>query len=140
MNRTAYIIQSSPNSKRHICIDAENEIIILQFLNADAARVKKFRKIVEMILLGIRNTELYDKEEIDKSTKGVTAIKMFKGGQNIRLYCKEQSGKEGMFYVIVAELLPKKKDQKVKGSVKSLIKKVGGYVYEIKERKRDELG
>ncbi len=87
-----------------------------------------------MILQGIRNTELYDKEEIDSKSKNVTAMKMFKGGHNIRLYCKEQSNSEGKFYVIVSELVPKKKDRKVKGKIKTLIQTVGSYEYKIIER------
>ncbi|MEJ8819460.1 hypothetical protein [Lacibacter sp. H407] len=134
MPRLAYILQSSENQKRHVCIDATNESTILQFLQEDPARLKKFQQIVTIILENIRNTELYDKEEIDRATKGVTAMKLFKGGQNIRLYCKEQSNESGTFYVIVAELLRKKKDQKVKGKTKTLIQKVAGYEYQIKER------
>ena len=134
MQRLAYILQSSENKKRHVCIDAKNESTILQFLQEDPARVKKFKQIVSNILDNIRIPDLYDKEEIDRFTKGVTAMKLFKGGQNIRLYCKEQSNESGTFCVIVAELLPKKKDQKVKGKTKSLIQKVAGYEYQIKER------
>lgn len=132
--RLAYIIESSPDKKRHVCIDAENEATILQFLQEDPARMKKFQLIKALILRNIRNTELYDKENIDRKTKHVTAMKLFKGGQNIRLYCKEQSDANGTFHVIVAELLPKKKDQKVKARTKTLIQKVAGYVYKIEER------
>ena len=132
--RYAYIIQSSENQKRHICIDAINEQQIMTFLKEDAARIKKFRQIVNLILDGLRNTDLYDKEDIDKNCKDVTAMKMFKGGQNIRLYCKEMRNIAGSFYVIVVELLPKKKDQKVKGKVKTLIQTVANYEYQITER------
>ncbi len=135
VQRLAYKIRSSADNKRHVCIDAENEKEIFSFLNADPARIKKFRQVVDIIIGGLRNSELYDKEEIDKKSKNVTAIKMFKGGQNIRLYCKEQRGDHGIFYVIVAELLEKKKDQKVKGRVKTLIQTVGNYEYKIIERK-----
>lgn len=107
----------------------------MQFLKEDEARLRKFNQVIEIILQGLRNSELYDKEEIDKKTKNVTAMKMFKGGQNIRLYCKEQHDENGIFYVIVAELLKKKKDQKVKGKTKSLIQTVGSYEYKVIERK-----
>jgi hypothetical protein len=133
--RLAYKIRSSKDLKRHVCIDVKNENEIMQFLKEDEARLRKFNQVIEIILQGLRNSELYDKEEIDKKTKNVTAMKMFKGGQNIRLYCKEQHDENGIFYVIVAELLKKKKDQKVKGKTKSLIQTVGSYEYKVIERK-----
>lgn len=69
--------------------------------------------MVDLLLSNLRNTELYDKEEIDKKSKGVTAIKLFKTGQNIRIYCKEQSDiSHGKFYIIAAELLKRKKIRK----------------------------
>ncbi|MVT07340.1 hypothetical protein [Chitinophaga tropicalis] len=117
-----------------MCIDAENEKEILRFLKEDPARIKKFRQIVNLLIEGIRNTELYDKEDIDSGCKDVTAMKMFKKGQNIRLYCKEQKGPLGTYYIIVSELLKKKKSQKNGNTEKTLIKKVSNYDYEIKER------
>jgi hypothetical protein len=132
--RQAYILKSSEDSKKHVCIDALNEVAIISFLKDDEARIKKFYHIVGIILKGLRISELYDKEDIDEQCENVTAMKMFKGGDNIRIYCKEQRDNNGTFYVIVSELLPKKKDQKVKGKVKQLIKKVGSYEYTIVPR------
>lgn len=132
--RKAFILQSSEDGRRHICIDVDNENEIFDFLNEDKARIKKFRQILDIILRGLRVTELYDKEEIDSKSKNVTAMKLFKGGQNIRIYCKEQRSLTGTFYIIVAELLRKKKDQKIKEKNKTLIHKVGSYEYEIVER------
>lgn len=129
--RQAQILKSSEDGKRHICADCENWDAIKAFLREDDARLKKFWQVSDLILRGLRNKELYDKENIDEKTKDVTAMKLFKGGQNIRLYCKEQKGINGTFYIIVAELLPKKKDQKVKGKTKTLIQKVGSYEYKI---------
>ncbi|WP_028787431.1 hypothetical protein [Terrimonas ferruginea] len=133
--RQAYILQSSEDGRRHLCIDIANENEIFGFLNEDKARIKKFRQIRDIILRGLRVTELYDKEEIDSKSKNVTAMKLFKGGQNIRIYCKEQRSITGTFYVIVAELLRKKKDQKIKEKNRTLIHKVGSYEYEIVERR-----
>ncbi len=132
--REAYILQSSGDGRRHLCIDRENENEILDFLNEDKTRIKKFRQIRDIILGGLRVADLYDKEEIDSRSKNVTAMKLFKGGQNIRIYCKEQRSSDGIFYIIVAELLRKKKDQKITGKIKTLIHKVASYEYEIIER------
>lgn len=129
--RAAHILKSSEDGRRHICADSENWKEIKAFLKEDQKRLNKFWDICGLILQGLRNSELYDKENIDAKTKDVTAMKMFKRGQNIRLYCKEQKGINGTFYIIVAELLPKKKDQKVKGKSKALIQKVGSYEYQI---------
>lgn len=137
INRTAYILRSSQNGKRHICIDSINEHEILSFLQGKEARVKKFNLAVDLILRNIKNAEIYGKEEISAKAKGVTAIKMFKGGENIRLYCKEQSNSNGTFFVIICELLPKKKDQKVKAKIKSIIERVGSYEYTIIERSKE---
>jgi hypothetical protein len=134
VKRKAYILESDTSKTRHLCIDADNEATIREFLGEDEARIKKFRLVKSLILENIRNPELYDKEDIDGKSKNVTAIKMFKKGQNIRLYCKEQKDAAGSFYVIVAELLPKKKTQKNTGEAKRLINKVAGYEYQIVER------
>lgn len=134
MKRRAIRLESNAIGNRHICIDAENEAAIKAFLEADPARIKKFRQIKDLILHGIRYPELYDKEDINDKAKSVTAIKMFKGGQNIRLYCKEITQEEGRFFVVIAELLEKKKTQKVTGEAKKLILKVAGYEYQIVER------
>jgi len=134
VQREAYILKSSDDGKKHVCIDAENEASILDFLERQKGAKKKFQYIVGIILSGIHNSHLYGDENINDETENVTAMKMFQSGANIRLYCKEQEGLSGTFYVIVAELLPKKKTQKVTGDAKQLIKKVGNYEYKIIER------
>ena len=53
--------------------------------------------LVELILGGHINRELYDREEINDKCKGVTAMKFFKGQENDRIYCKEQQTKEGIY-------------------------------------------
>ena len=134
MKRKAYIIRSNATKSRHVCIDVNHEHEIMSFLQADPARKKKFDQIVRIIVENLRNTELYDKEDINKKAKDVTAMKMFKTGQNIRIYCKEMRNEKGQFYVIMAELLEKKKTQKNTGEAKRLIEKVAEYEYEIVER------
>ncbi len=132
--RKAYIIKSSSVTRRAVCVDALNEDEILSFLREDETRIKKFNHVIELLIQGIRVSELYDKEDIDESCKDVTAIKMFKTGQNIRLYCKEQKDNSGTFYVIIGELLKKKKSNKNTAKEKSLISKVSKYEYEVAER------
>lgn len=135
MKRDAYLLKQSEDAKRCICIDVFNEPEILNFLNQDAKRLKKFNHSIGIILRGIRNKDIYSKEEINGKASNITAIKMFKGGQNVRFYCKEQKGELSVLYIIIAELLPKKKDQKAEGKSKSLIEKISTYEYTIIERK-----
>ena len=94
---------------------------------------KKWRHIVELILNGHRNSELYDKEEINAKCKGVTAMKFFKGQENVRIYCKEQTTNEGLFIIVAAVIYEGKKTQKVSKKEIPIIEKIGQYAYEIEK-------
>jgi len=131
--RKAKIIYKSDDEKRVICIDESNYDTISKYIFQDERHIKKFRHIVTLILKGIRNTELYDKEEIDKKSKGVTAMKFFKGQENDRIYCKELRRANKTFIVVCAELLKRKKTKKLNAKQKALIHKVANYTYEIEE-------
>ena len=129
MKRQAKIIRSSEDGKRHIAIDVQNARAILQFLKQNKLE-KKFDLICRIILEGIRNTDLYDKENINTKCREVTAMK-FKGKQNTRIYCKEQKQNDKTLVIITSELLPKKKNQSNRAKEINLITKVGSYNYEI---------
>lgn len=131
MKRNAKIIKSAKDGKRHIAVDSENAGEILQFLKENNL-YKKFDLICTTILSGIRNTDLYDKEDINDKCKNVTAMK-FKGSQNTRIYCKEVKQKDKTLVVVTSELLPKKKNQKNKEKEINLIEKVADYDYQIEE-------
>ena len=105
----------------------------MRFINRSDQHKKKFRYIVKHILGKIRNTDLYDKEEISTKAKGVTAMKFFKGRSNDRIYCREMTVGNKLFVVIASELLEKKKNTKLNLKQRNLIEKVGGYEYEIIE-------
>ena len=129
MKRKAIPIKSSIDGKRSIAIDESNSKEILDFLN-EKNLSKKFALICETILQGLRNTDLYDKEDINGKCKQITAMK-FKGKQNARLYCKELKSEDKVFIVIVSELLEKKKSQKNQQKEIGLIEKVATYEYEL---------
>jgi hypothetical protein len=131
VKRNAKIIKSAKDGKRHIAVDSENADEILQFLKENNL-YKKFDLICTTILSGIRNTDLYDKEDINDKCKNVTAMK-FKGSQNTRIYCKEVKQKDKTLVVVTSELLPKKKKQKNKEKEINLIEKVADYDYQIEE-------
>lgn len=129
MKRKASPFRSSPDGKRRIAIDDSNYEEILAFLE-EKNLTKKFYLICETILQGLKNTDLYDKEDINGKCKQVTAMK-FKSKQNARLYCKEMKSNDKVLVVIVSELLEKKKNQKNQQKEISLIEKVATYEYEL---------
>lgn len=132
MKRTAKIIKSAPDGKRYIAVDKENVDEIMLFLQ-DNNLNKKFELICTTILSGIRNTELYDKEDINNKCKNVTAMK-FKSKQNTRIYCQEVKQKNKTLVIVTSELLPKKKNQKNKEKELNLIEKVASYDYHIEDK------
>jgi hypothetical protein len=87
--------------------------------------------IADIILNNHRNTEVYDKEEINNKCKDVTAMKFFKGQDNDRIYCKEIHSSQGVFIVVAAVLSEKKKTRKLNQKQINLIEKVAKYSYEI---------
>lgn len=122
---------SSKDGRRAIYIDEDNYQEIISYLNKDDKHKKKFRLISEVILENHRNSNVYDKEEINHKCKNVSAMKLFKRGDNDRIYCKEVSTEEGTHVVVAAILYEKKKSQKLTSEQKTIIETVGGYEYEI---------
>ncbi len=122
---------SSKDGRRAIYIDDANSKEILSFINKDKRHRKKFKLISDIILEGHRNRELYDKENINERCKDVTAMKFFKGQENARIYCKEMTTRNGTRIVIAAVLHSRKKSQKNSLIEKTIINRVGGYIYEI---------
>lgn len=122
---------SSKDGKRAIYIDAENKEEILNYIRQDQRHSKKFRFISEIVLGGHRNTDVYDKEDINDKCKDVTAMKFFKGQENDRIYCKEIKSETGTHIVVTAILHEKKKSDNLSSKEKAIINKVGGYEYEI---------
>jgi hypothetical protein len=131
VKRQAVIIRTSEDGKRQIAVDLENYSEILSYIAQDVRHKSKFNDICNVILKGLRNTDLYDKENINNKCKHVTAMKFFKGQENDRLYCKEMHQESKVFVVVSAELLEKKKTQKNTQKEINLIEKVAGYEYEI---------
>jgi hypothetical protein len=130
MVKKAIIIRTSPDLKRCIAIDSDNYEEILTFLNSDARHRNKFKDITNVLLAGLRNTQLYDKEEPDAKSKGVRAMKFFKGQENARIYCRELIRENKTFIIIASELLERKKTQKIDKKILTIIHKVASYDYQ----------
>lgn len=129
MKRNAIIIKESSDGRRAIAVDEENAEELLAFFRQDKRYQKKFNHICELILGNHVNRELYDKEEPDDKSKGVRAMKFFKGQDNARVYCKEVTLKDKTFVVIAAEVLEKKKQTKLTHKEINIIHRVASYEY-----------
>jgi hypothetical protein len=131
MKRKATIIRSSTDRKRYRAIDQDNFEVLMKFLSQDKRHENKFIDICNLILEGLRNTQLYDKENINQKCRHVTAMKFFKGQENARIYCQEVRRKDKTFVIFASELLERKKSQKNTHKEKNLIKKVASYEFTI---------
>ena len=122
---------SSKDVKRSIYVDSVNKEEILGYIRQDVRHMKKFKFISDIILGGHKNTEVYDKEDINKKCKDVTAMKFFKGQENDRIYCKEIKSDSGTHIVVTAILHERKNSDGLSSKEIAIINKIGGYDYEI---------
>jgi len=120
----------SPDGRRAIYIDSQNKHEIINYINQSERHRKKWRHIVQLLLEGHKNSELYDKEDINDKCKDITAMKFFKGQENDRIYCKEVSA-EGKYVIVQAVLYLKKKGKKVSKKESPIIEKIATYEYEV---------
>lgn len=137
MNRNAVLYRTSKDGEREFYIDEQNSNDLMQFLKKERANIKKFNYILEILLEHPFHipTDLYDKENFESGCEHVTAIKLFKGKKNPRIYCQQytEQGKK-VFVIIASELLEKKKSTKLTGKEKSIIRKVASYTYHLKQK------
>jgi hypothetical protein len=131
VKRECIKIASSPDGKRAIYVDKINKDVILEYIQRDDRHKKKFKFFSDIFLGGHKNTELYDKEDINDRCKDITAIKFFKSQENDRIYCKEVRSKSGVHVVITAILHERKKSQTNSNKEITLINIVANYDYDI---------
>ena len=129
MKRNAIKIKESSDGKRSIAVDEENAEELLKFFRQDKRHKKKFNHICDIILGNHVNRELYDKEEPDDKSKGVRAMKFFKGQENARVYCKEVKTQNKTTVIIAAEVLERKKQTKLTYKEINIIHRVASYEY-----------
>lgn len=130
MKRNAIIIKESSDGRRSIAVDEENAEELLTFFRQDKRYQKKFNHICDLILGNHVNRELYDKEEPDDKSKGVRAMKFFKGQENARVYCKEVNTRDKTTVIVAAEVLERKKQTKLTHKEINIIHRVASYEYE----------
>lgn len=132
MKRRAELIQISDDGKKAFYLDEDNSGEIMAFLQSDRANLKKFKTAIEMILNHQAPRDLYDKENFEKGCEKITAIKLFKGKKNPRIYCQQfTDGDTERFVIIGVELLEKKKSQKLTATEKSIIRRISKYEYDL---------
>lgn len=132
MKRKAELIRVSDNGKKAFYLDVDNSQEIMAFLQSDPANLKKFKTALQLILNHHAPRDLYDKENFEKGCEHVTAIKLFKGKKNPRIYCQQYSdGETERFVIIGVEVLEKKKSQKLTAAEKSIIRRVAQYEYDL---------
>lgn len=136
MKRVAELYKVSKDGTREFYIDTENSKALMTFLREDRANIKKFNYVLELLLEHKHHipTDIYDKENIEKGCENITAIKLFKGKKNPRIYCQQytEEGKQ-VFVIIAAELLEKKKSDKLTSKEKTIIRRVASYQYQLKK-------
>jgi hypothetical protein len=115
------------SSEIEFYIDEKNKGSIIDFLGEKGK--KKLSYIFSRINNGKPPKNVYGSENYDNSIKNVTAIK-FKGIKfnNARIYCKDYAENKPRI-IILSELLESKKQTKLTGKERNLIKKVNDYDY-----------
>ena len=132
MKRKASLLKKSKNGRKALYIDVENGPEILKYLNDDPSNLIKFNKVVGLILEGGALRALYDKENFEKGCEHVTAIKLFKGKKNPRIYCQQYADKgKQVFVIVIAELLVKKTSQGLSKRERTIIRRVAKYEYDL---------
>lgn len=87
--------------------------------------------IAEIILSGLKNPQVYDKENINKYANDITAMKFFKGQEKDRIYCKEYE-RNGKTQIVVAILLiERKKTNHIDKRIRQVIEVISNYDYEF---------
>lgn len=109
------------------CIDENNKDVIVDFLQEKGHT--KLQYIIQQIANKTATKNVYSSENYNNDIKNITAIK-FKGKafNNARIYCKDYKKNEKRI-IILCELLPSKKQDKLTRIEKNLIQKVNDYEY-----------
>lgn len=130
MRRNCFEVDRSSSGHKILYVDEQNAEEILEYLEQDNRHKKKYRYIKNIIFDDHRIPDLYDKEDISKKAKDVTAMKFFKGQENDRIYCKEYHG--GVLRIVMARLEERKKVEGIDTKFKKIIESVGGYKYDFR--------
>lgn len=131
MKRKSIFLIGSADGKQEIHLDYIHATSLKKHIFQDDRHRKKFMFIAEIILRGLKNPQVYDKENINKYANDITAMKFFKGQENDRIYCKEYV-RNGKTQIVVAILLiEKKKTNHIDKRIRQVIEVISNYDYEF---------
>ncbi len=124
------IIASPDNSKiLYICLDGFKEIS-KKILNE---KERRFRMIVECIFDNKFNRELYERYS---TYKGTATMKLSKGKENLRIYCKIEDEEDELGNIIQHITMVKlhhKKSQELTKKEKQILQSIQKKSYEYKQ-------
>lgn len=113
----------------YVCLDSIGEISRKIFKE----REKKFKMIIECIFRNITNRDIYEKYA---GYGGTATMKLSKGKENFRIYCKieDYTTNQGTtIQKIIMVQLHHKKDQKLSKKEKAILQKIQNINYDYKE-------
>lgn len=135
MQREAILLQKSKDGRKAFFVDKRNAEEILAILNKDDAYKKKFKFALNLLLNDKITRDLYDKEDFEKGCEHIRALKLFKGKNNPRIYCQEQTlGEQKVFVIIACSVVAKKTTSSgLSKKDKQNIRSISKYEYDIKD-------
>jgi len=123
------IIVSEDNSQR-IYLDIDESDHILGAIYRNSASERKFKSIIESIF---RHQTRRDWYEQYSTFEGTSVIKLSKGKENIRIYCKVEDELNNLIQYIVLSKVHHKKDQKLSKVEIRILKAIQVKSYEYKK-------
>lgn len=133
LKRKCVKLAASPDGKIVICIDQANKASIIAYVQKTELHLKKWKQIVNVILNGYSNSELYGREDLMEQSRVVRVMKFYIKPGYEKLYCKEYLTNGGLFIVITELVYSRKKSRKVSKKDLPIIEKIGQYEYEIEK-------
>lgn len=128
-------VEENQDSSIRIYIDFDNISKILKEVHAKKSRSNKFKLIVGLIYRNITNRDLYEKYS---NYPGTSVIKLSKGKDNLRIYCKlekliDEKTNEPYLAIVLAEF-HNKKVQKLSKNEKKILESIQKRSYEYYEK------
>lgn len=132
-NKKCLLITSSNDEtiKIYICLDSIKDIT--HRIYKDSSKEKRFRMIIESIFRNQTNHHIYDRYS---DYPGTSVIKLSKGKENIRIYCKlekKYSPENISYQCIVLVKIHDKKVQSLSKKEINILKAIQYNEYEYKD-------
>jgi len=126
--RFCTLLKTSTCKKRLLCIDQIEAASIFQFLNTSDARRKSWLRIVDIILEGYTNNELYEILTSNSSTC-LSIMNLYYTHGFDRIFCIEQTNNSGHTMIVMAHVLKGTNPNTEENSI--ILNQLEKYEYEI---------